>query len=45
MNIYIHSYMEVTKVRAVSTIINCSIWIIVSLFYFALVKICKTSNN
>ncbi len=38
--------MEVTKVRAVSTIINCSIWIIVSLVFFIVHwKIYKNTQN
>ncbi|WP_121543711.1 hypothetical protein [Candidatus Rickettsia colombianensi] len=43
---YKNEYIEVTKARAVSTIINYSIWIIVSLIFFIVHwKIYKNTQN
>ncbi|WCR56300.1 hypothetical protein [Rickettsia asembonensis] len=43
---YKNEYIEVTKARAVSTIINCLIWIIVSLIFFIVHwKIYKNTQN
>ncbi|MCX4080090.1 hypothetical protein N7280_05795 [Rickettsia rhipicephali] len=42
---YKNEYIEVTKTHAVSTIINCSIWIIVSLFLLYIWEIYKNTQN
>ncbi|MCC8419374.1 MAG: hypothetical protein LN590_07745 [Rickettsia endosymbiont of Glossina mortisans submortisans] len=43
---YKNEYIEVTKARAIRTIINCSIWIIVSLIFFIVHwKIYKNTQN